>query len=87
MASLWSTSWIFTPQLKEPRVLCNRPNKRIPLPFATKARPMVQTVAPPIVHTHVQPHFKDQHQIYHASESSKEEEEMHEDIKGIKENH
>lgn len=46
---------------------------------------MVHTVAPLIVHIHVQPHFEDQHHIYHAPESYDEEEKRHEDINGMKE--
>lgn len=58
----------------------------VPLPFAIEAHPAVHTIAPPIVHTYVQPHFEDQHQIYHAPESSDEEDKVHEDIKGMKGN-
>lgn len=59
----------------------------IPLPFATEAHPMVQTIVPPIIHTHVQPHFEYQHQIYHAPEYYVEEDERCNDIKGIQENY
>lgn len=45
---------------------------------------MVHTFVPPTIHTRVQPYFKDQQ---HAPKMSyEEEEERHEDIKGIKEN-
>ncbi|XP_050877450.1 uncharacterized protein LOC127081210 [Lathyrus oleraceus] len=59
----------------------------MPLPFSTEAHHVVNTIAPSIVHTHVQPHIEDQHQIYHASESSDEVDERHAYIKGTKENY
>lgn len=38
----------------------------VPLPFATEAYRMVHMIAPPIIHTHVQPYFEDHHQVYRA---------------------
>lgn len=59
----------------------------VPLPITNKAHPVVHTVVLPIVHAHVQPYFEDHHQIYRYPESSDEEDERHEDIKGIKESY
>lgn len=44
---------------------------------------MVHTFASPTIHTRVKPYFKDQQ---HVPEVYDEEEERHEDLKGIKEN-
>lgn len=59
----------------------------IPLPIATEDHHVVRTVAPPIIHAHVQPYFEDQYKIYHAHEYSNEDDERYDDIKGIKENY
>lgn len=44
----------------------------IPLPISTEAYLVVHTVAPLIVHAHVQPHFEDQQHVYYAPESCDE---------------
>lgn len=73
----------FTPQPEVVPSVMQSTQQTVPLPLTTKAHPMVHTFASLTVHTRVQPYFEDQQ---HAPEMSDEEEERHEDIKGIKYN-
>lgn len=77
----------FTPPFEGASVVMYSTQQVMPLPFSIEANLVVHIAAPPIVHTRVQPQFKDYQQIYHAHESSNEENKMHDDIKGIKENY
>lgn len=77
----------FTPPFEGASGVMQSIQQAVHLPIAIEAHPVVHIVALPIIYTHVQPHFKDQHQIYHAPESFDEEEGRREDIKGIKENY
>lgn len=90
MLTTWPTYGLpygFTPSFKGAISVMQSTQQAIPLPFTTKAHPAVQTIAQSIVHTHVQPHFEDQHPIHHALESSDEEDERYSNINGIKENY
>ncbi|XP_050896071.1 uncharacterized protein LOC127102780 [Lathyrus oleraceus] len=73
----------FTPQPEVVHGVMQSTQQTVPLPLTTEAHPMVYTFASPIVHTRVQSYFEDQQ---YAPEMSDEEEERHEDIKGIKDN-
>lgn len=56
----------------------------VPLPLVSEAYPVVYAITHPIIHIREHPQFKNPHHVYHAHESSDEEDEIHEDIKGIK---
>lgn len=77
----------FTSSFKGAPGVMQSTQQMVPLAFAIEAHPVVHTVAPPIVHTHVQSYFEDHHQIFHAPKSSDKEDERHGDIKGIKESY
>ncbi|XP_050896561.1 uncharacterized protein LOC127103338 [Lathyrus oleraceus] len=73
----------FTPQPEVVPGVMQSTQHIVPLPLTTEAHPIVNTFTSSTVHTRVKPYFEDQQ---HALEMSDEEEERHEDIKGIKEN-
>lgn len=59
----------------------------VSLPLVTEAHPIAHTFAPPFVHTITSPQFENPCHVYHAPESLYEEDEIHEEIKGMKESY
>ncbi|XP_050875853.1 uncharacterized protein LOC127079510 [Lathyrus oleraceus] len=72
-----------TPPVEVSPGIVQSTQQTIPLPTINEAHPVVHTVAPPLVHAHVRPYFKDQQ---HAVDFLDEDDERHEDIRGMKEN-
>ncbi|XP_050897174.1 uncharacterized protein LOC127103990 [Lathyrus oleraceus] len=84
------TTWLifglppsFTPLVEGSPSIVQSTQQTVPLPTTNEAHPVVHTFAPPYVHARVQPYFEDQQ---HAPDFSDEDDEMHEDIRGMKEN-
>ncbi|XP_050916061.1 uncharacterized protein LOC127131169 [Lathyrus oleraceus] len=73
----------FTPPVEGAPGFVQSTQQMVPLSTINETHPTVHTLAPPHVHAHVQPSFEDQQ---HAQNFSDEDDERHEDIRGMKEN-
>ncbi|XP_050877935.1 uncharacterized protein LOC127081758 [Lathyrus oleraceus] len=73
----------FTPPAEGATGFVQSTQQTAPLPIINETHPVVHTFAPPLIRAHVQPYFEDQQ---HAPDFSDEDDERHEDIRGMKEN-
>ncbi|XP_050877301.1 uncharacterized protein LOC127081057 [Lathyrus oleraceus] len=73
----------FTPPVEGAPGVVKSTQQTVPLPTINEAHSVVHTFPPPLVHAYLQPYFEDQQ---HALNFSDEDDERHEDIRGLKEN-